>query len=105
MKNKQDKIRKELTLAVQTVAQFYKKYVKHFKDVTIEMSSFSKDQQCFLLDLLSLPSPFQKATQIQLHEGDTRLVLKLAIAKYPMTEPKPIRSVLSWRYSIRPATL
>ena len=69
------------------------------------MCSLPKDQQCFLVDLLPLPPCIPKVTQIKYDKGDSRLTLRLSIAKYHMVEPKPKISVLSRRYSISHSTL
>ena len=68
------------------------------------MHLLTKDQQCFLVYLLVLPPPIPKATQIQCDEGDSRLALTIAIAKYHMAEPNPKISVLSRRYPITHST-
>ena len=52
------------------------------------MHSLTKDQQCFLVCLFPPPPTISKATQIQQYEGVSKLVLRLAIAEYHMSEPK-----------------
>ena len=71
----------------------------------MDMGLLAKHQQCFLVELLSLPPPIPKGTQIQYDEGDNRLVLRLAIAKFHMARPKPKIRVLSRKYSIIHSTL
>ena len=46
-------------------ANCYKEYVKNYKYVTMEMISLTKDQQCFLIDLLPLPPPIPGNAEIQ----------------------------------------
>ena len=53
------------------------------------MYSLALDQQSFLVDLLPLSPPTQKATKTQCDEGGSRLALKLSIAEYHMAESKP----------------
>ena len=98
MRNR-DKIRPERSslIVTQKAAQFHEKYVKNYKHV-------AKYQHCFLVELLPPPQPIPKATQIQCYKGDSRLVLRLAIAEYHVTEQKPKISVLSRRYSISHST-
>ena len=69
------------------------------------MCSLAVNQQCFLIDLWSPPPPIPRAIQIQQDEGDSKLALRLAIAKYHIAGPKHEIGTLSRRYPINHSTL
>ena len=69
------------------------------------MQSLTKDQQCFLVDLLPVPLPILKTTQIQCDKGHSRLALRSAIADYHVLELKHKLHFLSRRCSFNHSTL
>ena len=59
------------------------------------MSSLYPNQQSFLQNILPLPLPIPRATQIQQKEGNKRLALWFPIVEYHMADPK-LEKVLLW---------